>query len=102
MVKRKDNKNRVLKEGEYQTAVEDLADDVVALDLDAFHGDQAVVDQDGRAGLHVLGQVLVGDGHTVRIALAVIGGQDEELAGLQCDLALLEGLHADLGSFGVQ
>ena len=83
-------------------AIQHLADDVGVVDGLDLQLDQAVVQHDGAAGLHVLRQILVGDGADLLGALHLAGGQGEHLAGFQHFGAVLEVLQADLGAFGVQ
>ena len=82
--------------------VQHLADDVRIVHGDDLQLDQAVVQHDGAAGLHVLRQVLIGDGADLLGAFHLAGGQGEGLAGFQHFSAVLEVLQADLGAFGVQ
>ncbi len=76
------------------------ADDLVAVDLHDLQGDQPVVQQQGVAGDHVGGQVLVGYAHPRAGArLRVLGSvQGEAVAGIQGDGAVDELLDPDLGS----
>ena len=83
-------------------AVQHLAHDVGVVHGDDLQLDQAVVQHDGAAGLHVLRQVLIGDGADLLGAFHLAGGQGEGLAGFQHFSAVLEVLQADLGAFGVQ
>ena len=83
-------------------AVQHLADDVGVVDGLDLQLDQAVVQHDGAAGLHVLRQILVGDGADLLGALDLAGGQGEHLAGIQHLGAVLKVLQADLGALGVQ
>ena len=82
--------------------VQHLAHDVGVVHGDDLQLDQAVVQHDGAAGLHVLRQVLIGDGADLLGAFHLTGGQGEGLAGFQHFSAVLEVLQADLGAFGVQ
>ena len=66
------------------------------------HLHQAVVDEHPRPGLQILGQVLVGDGNNLVVALPLPGGQGEGGAGLQLDGAVLKGLHPDFRALGIQ
>src|SRR5699024_9820077 len=66
------------------------------------HADQAVGQQHGAANGSVAGQILIGDGADVLVALHVTGGQGELLAGFQLGLAAGELLQTDLGALGVQ
>ena len=63
---------------------------------------QAVVQQDGIPLLHIAGQVGVGDGAAVGVALQLRGGQGELLACRQADGALREIPQPDLRPLGVQ
>ena len=83
-------------------AVQHLAHDVGVVHGDDLQLDQAVVQHDGAAGLHILRQVLIGDGADLLGAFHLAGGQGEGLAGFQHFSAVLEVLQADLGAFGVQ
>ena len=83
-------------------AVQHGADDVGVGDLLNVQHDQAVVQHDGAAGLHVLGQILVSDGADLLGALHLAGGQGKGLAGFQHLHTVLELLQADLGALGVQ
>ena len=83
-------------------AVQHGAGDVGVGDLlDAQH-DEAVVQHDGAALVHIVGQVLVGDGADLLGALHLAGGQGEGLADFQHLDAVLELLQADLRALGVQ
>jgi len=83
-------------------AVQHGADDVGVGDLLNVQHDQAVVQHDGAAGLHVLGQILVSDGADLLGALHLAGGQGKGLAGFQHLHTVLELLQTDLGALGVQ
>ena len=78
------------------------AADVRRCGLQHRQAHQAVVQQDGVAGLHVPGQVGVGDGAALLIPHDVPGGQGELLAGPQHDGTCGEGLQPDLRPLGVQ
>ena len=82
--------------------VQHLADDVGVVHGLDLQLDEAVVQHDGAAGLHVLRQVLIGDGADLLGALHLAGGQGEGLAGFQHFGAVLEVAQADLGALGVQ
>ena len=82
--------------------VQHLAHDVGVVHGDDLQLDQAVVQHDGAAGLHILRQVLIGDGADLLGAFHLAGGQGEGLAGFQHFSAVLEVLQADLGALGVQ
>ena len=82
--------------------VQHFADDVRIVHGDDLQLDQAVVQHDGAAGLHVLRQVLIGNGADLLGALHIPGGQGEGLACFQHFGAVLEVLQADLGALGVQ
>ena len=82
--------------------VQHLADDVGVVHGLDLQLDQAVVQHDGAAGLHILRQVLIGDGADLLGALHLAGGQGEGLAGFQHFGAVLEVAQADLGALGVQ
>ena len=83
-------------------AVQHGADDVGVGHVPDGQLDQAVVQHDGAAGGHIVGQVLVGDGDDLVGALHLAGGQGEGLAFLQDLRAVLELLEADLGALGIQ
>ena len=83
-------------------AVQHLAGDVGVGHVGDAQLDEAVVQHDGAALVHILGQVLVGDGADLLGALHLAGGQGEGLAGFQHLNAVLELLQANLGAFGVQ
>ena len=78
------------------------ADDLLALDLLDQQVDQAVVHQDMIAGGHLVVQVGIGNGNPLSSALALSGGEGEDVVLLQLDAAVLEGLDADLGALGIQ
>ena len=63
------------------TTFDDLADDVVAVDLDTHEADLAVVDQEPVSGPGVLGEVLVGGGHAVVGADNVVDGDPHRFTG---------------------
>ena len=63
---------------------------------------QAVVQHDAATGLHVAGQVLIGDGADFIAALYIAGGQGELLPGHQLFGAVGKGAQTNLGALGVQ
>ena len=86
-------------------------DDAVILDgadnigtLDSVDGklDQAVIQHDAATGLHIAGQVLIGDGADFVGALDLAGGQGEFLPGHQLFGAVGKGAKANFGTLGVQ
>ena len=78
------------------------ADDIRALDLLYGHGDQAVVQQDGAALLHIPIQLLIRDAAARLIAGLIGDPQGEELPFFQLDFAAGKGLQADLRPLGIQ
>ncbi len=74
----------------------------VSLTVSYLQLDQAVVQHDGTARLHVHGQILVGDRADLVGALHIAGGQGELLACNQLLNAVLEVLRRISGPFGVQ
>ena len=66
------------------------------------HAHQAVVNEDGAAGLHIPGQILVADADAGFIAHHVLGGQGEQLPGVQGNAVFPKGANADLRALGVQ
>ena len=83
-------------------AVQHLAGDVGVGHVGDAQLDEAVVQHDGAALVHILGQVLVGDGADLLGALHLTGGQGKGLACFQHLHAVLELFQADLGALGVQ
>ena len=84
-------------------AVDNRADDVRAVhDLLNVQRDQAVVNQNARAGMHQIDHLRIGDGHLRFVALDVAAGQDEILPGLERHLVALEGFGAHFRALGIQ
>ena len=86
-------------------------DDAVILDgadnigtLDSVDGklDQAVIQHDAATGLHIAGQILIGDGADFVGALDLAGGQGEFLPGHQLFGAIGKGAKTNFGTLGVQ
>ena len=75
--------------------------DVRLRPLQHLHADEAVVQHDLAAGVHILGQVLVAHGADVLRAGDLAGGEGELLPGLQHDLALGKGLQANFRAFRI-
>ena len=63
---------------------------------------QSVVQQDGVPGLHVLGQLGIGDGAPALVAGNVVGGQGKALAGFQLHRPVLKAPQPHLRPLGVQ
>ena len=83
-------------------AVQDGAGDIGIGDFPDGQLDQAVVQHDGAAGGHIVGQILIGDADDFLGAFHIAGGEGEGLAFLQHLGTILEVLQTDLGAFGVQ
>ena len=77
-------------------AFDDLADDIVALDLFTDKADLAVVDKQTIAGASVLGQPLVGGGHAVVRAFHIINCDGDDLAVVPHRSAINKAPEADL------
>ncbi len=73
-------------------------------DAGLFHGEahQPVVQEDGVAGLHVLGELGIGDGAAGLISGEIVGSESKALACFQGDGAGLEGAQPDFRALGVQ
>ena len=83
------------------SAVLHQAGDVRLRPLQHLHADEAVVQHDLAAGVHILGQFLVAHGADVLRAGDLAGGEGELLPGLQHDLALGKGLQANFRAFRI-
>ena len=77
------------------------AGDVPAVGGDGLEPDEAVVDEERVARDHVAGQVLVGHRRPLAVALAGLGRDGEDGAGLQDGGAAVEAAEADLGALEV-
>ena len=83
--------------------VGDHAGDVVAIDALDLQANQAVVDEDDRAGLDLGGKVGIIDREARRGSLDDLGGHDHMVARRQGHLRMvLEHARADLGTLGVE
>ena len=63
---------------------------------------QTVIQQDGVAGLHILGQIGIGNGAAGLVPGNIVGSQSEALAGFQVNRAVLKGPQPHLRPLGVQ
>ena len=87
----------------YNAAVYNLADNIVIPDLFHFHGDQAIVDQNGCAFLYLFGETLERDRASFIGALNLIGSQYKSLPSFENDAAfVLKSADADLRTFCIQ
>ncbi len=83
-------------------AVDDVADDIFAADAAHAQFDQAVAEQDARAGREFAGEVGEGGGDASFVAGDLVGRDGDDRSGLQKDgLALFEQSGADLGALQV-
>ena len=78
------------------------AADVGGIGLQHGQTDQAVIQQDGVALLHVAGQLGVSDGAAGLVAHDILRGQSELLAGAQRHRAVCEALQPNFRALGVQ
>ena len=78
------------------------AHNVAAVDVLHRQGDKPVVQQDARAGAHILRQLFIGDGADILIAHHFAGGEGERLPGLQLHPAVFEIAQAYFGALCVQ
>ena len=86
----------------HDAAVFHMAADIRVGGVQDRHAHQSVVQQNGVAGLHVAGQIVIGDGAARLVAHHLPGGQRELRIGLEFHGAVREGLQPDLRPLGVQ
>ena len=86
----------------HSAAVEHLADDGFLGHFLHAHADKTVVNQDGVAGLDVLGQVLIRNAAAFLGAHAFVGIQCEILSIFQRDAAALKVSGTDFRTFGIE
>jgi hypothetical protein len=79
----------------------DLADHLGALHIFDPHLDATVIEDQGRAARHVVNQIGIVQADALLVAQFAVGIEDEAIAVVQVDLAVLELADADLRSLQV-
>ena len=86
----------------HHTVIEHLAADGSIGGIQHGHADQTIIQQNGIAGFHIAGQVIISNGALGFIAFHHSGIQGEFRAALQFNKAIFEGLQTNFGTLGVQ